>query len=47
MAFPSYPAFGRLFLLVSYSVAKAGGFDQCHGGGAASLAKVAMALRIR
>jgi hypothetical protein len=36
-----------VFLLISYSVAKAGGFDQCHGSGAMSLAKIAMALKIR
>jgi hypothetical protein len=47
MAFPAGPAPGRFFLLISYSVAKADGFDQCHGGGAMSLAMIAMALRIQ
>jgi hypothetical protein len=46
MVFPACPARDRFFLLISYSVAKADGFDQCHGGGAMSLAKIAMALRI-
>jgi hypothetical protein len=38
MASPAGSALGRFFLLISYSVAKAGGFDQCHGGGTMSLA---------
>jgi hypothetical protein len=46
MAFPAFPALGRFFLLISYSVAKADGFDQCHSGDAMSLAKIATALKM-
>src|SRR4029077_3086426 len=45
--FSRWPGAWPVFLLISYSVAKADGFDQCHGGGAMSLAKIAMALRIQ